>query len=234
MSNTGRGKEVDFDVDDMDFPLPEEPGYSGMSGQLDSIIQTEEDPGGVRIGQGFGGMRVVSDASRFKDWVCLYPLYFDKSRSLNKGRKVPVSLAIESPHGRQLSMAVKEVGLNVCYEPNKSHPRDFFTPGRVRVQVFDAAGRPMRADVPNRKILCRRVAEKMALVDAPRDKEPTLQDLIDSGAMPALPGVPPPQATSSVATAEASTSSQTVENSQPKQSKKSAKAKKKGKGKNIV
>ncbi|KAJ2392265.1 signal recognition particle subunit, partial [Coemansia sp. RSA 2559] len=104
MSSTGRGKEADLDVDDMDFPLPAEPSFSR--------IQTEEDPGGVRIGQGLGGMRVVSDASRFKDWVCLYPLYFDKSRSLNKGRKVPAVLAIDSPHGRQLSMAVKEVGLN--------------------------------------------------------------------------------------------------------------------------
>ncbi|KAJ2553268.1 signal recognition particle subunit [Coemansia sp. RSA 1933] len=233
MSSTGRGKEVDLDVDDMDFPLPSQPTFSNF--------QTQEaaDPGGVRIGQSLGGMQVVSDASRFKDWVCLYPLYFDKSRSLNKGRKVSAALAIDSPHGRQLSMAVKEVGLNVCYEPNKSHPRDFFTPGRVRVQVFDTAGRPMRADVPNRKILCRKVAEKMAIVDAPRDKEPTLQDLIDSGAMPALPGVPPPQAPSTSAAASAASaagsSSQGIEEPSPKQSKKSAKsAKKKGKGKNIV
>ncbi|KAJ2399832.1 hypothetical protein GGI23_002408, partial [Coemansia sp. RSA 2559] len=101
--------------------------------------------------------------------------------------------------------------------------------------VFDAAGRPMRADVPNRKILCRRVAEKMASIDTPRDKEPTLQDLIDSGAMPALPGVPPPQAPSpSSVEATAGTSSQAAEGSTSKHSKKSAKGKKKGKGKNIV
>ncbi|KAJ1727479.1 signal recognition particle subunit [Coemansia sp. Benny D160-2] len=231
MSSTGRGKEVDFDVDDMDFPLPTEPGFGGGM-----AAERNAGGGGIRIGQGLGGMQVVNDAAQFKDWVCLYPLYFDKGRSLNRGRKVPATLAVDSPYGKQLSMAVKEAGFSVCYEPNKSHPRDFFTAGRVRVKLFDDAGRPMRSDVPNRKILCRRVAEKMASVDAPRDKEPTLQDLIDSGAMPALPGVPPPQQQQQQSSPGAGLSSSmlTGETTPPKQSKKSAKAKKKGKGKNIV
>ncbi|KAI8323881.1 signal recognition particle, SRP19 subunit, partial [Martensiomyces pterosporus] len=152
---------ADLDVDDMDFPLPDAPASN--TPPVD----------GVRIGQSLGGMKIVSDASRFKTWICLYPLYFDKSRSIEQGRKVPKELAVESPHGRQLSMAVKEVGFNVCYEPNKSHPRDFFTPGRVRVQLFDDSGRPVRSDIQTRKKLMRYVAEKMAAVNAPRDKEPS-------------------------------------------------------------
>ncbi|KAI9505283.1 signal recognition particle subunit [Coemansia spiralis] len=162
MSAQGRGKQAELDVDDMDFPLPDAP-------------------------ETYDNMRMVNDASQFKTWVCLYPLYFDKARSTRRGRKVALELAVESPHARQLSQAAKKAGFNVCYEPTKSHPRDFFTPGRVRVQLF-VSGRPFRQDVPDRRVLLKRVAE---LLDptVPREKEPTLQDLIDSGAMPQLPGM---------------------------------------------
>ncbi|KAJ2847390.1 signal recognition particle subunit [Coemansia brasiliensis] len=201
-----------MDVDDMDFPLPE-----------DTSPALAQPTGGIRIGQSLGGMKVVNDASQFKKWVCLYPIYFDKSLSLEKGRKVPIALAVDSPFGRQISMAVKQVGLHVCFEPNKTHPRDFFRPGRVRVKLFDEQGRPMRPDIPNRKVLLRKVAEAMPLVDAPREKEPTLQDLIDQGALPALPGVPPP----GMGSAEEASTSGTKPSKKPK-------AKKKGKAKTIV
>ncbi|KAJ2454661.1 signal recognition particle subunit [Coemansia sp. RSA 2336] len=194
-----------MDVDDMDFPLPE-----------DAPAQPAE---GIRIGQSLGGMKVVSDASQFKKWVCLYPIYFDKSLSLDKGRKVSLDLAVDSPFARQVSMAVKQVGLHVCLEPNKTHPRDFFRPGRVRVKLYDEQGRLMRSDIPDRKELMRRVAKMMPSVDAPRDKEPSLQDLIDQGALPALPGVPPPGIEEPSAA--------------PKPAKK-PKSKKKGKAKTIV
>ncbi|KAJ1950747.1 signal recognition particle subunit [Linderina macrospora] len=175
------GKIVDLDVDDMDFPLPEQPSRA---------FPAE----GIRIGQSLGGVKFVNDESRFKRWVCLYPLYFDKARSVDQGRKVPKELAIDQPFARQIADAVKQVGFNVCYEPGKLHPRDFFNPGRVRVQLFDDEHRPMRNDIRTRKKLMRCVAEKMPFVQVEREKEPTLQDLIDSGAMPVLPGMPPPGA----------------------------------------
>lgn len=204
-----------MDVDDMDFPLP----------QVEQ--QQPQQGGGVRIGQSLGGMKVVNDPSQFKSWICLYPLYFDNARSVEQGRKVPLSLAVESPHDRQLSMATKEAGFNVCYEPNKSHPRDFFTAGRVRVKLFDEQGRPMRGDVVNRKQLMKQVAEKMGQVNAPREKEPTLQDLIESGAMPALPGMPP------MGGADNEPSPASAASTSTKASKKSKK-KGKGKAKNLV
>ncbi|KAJ2710530.1 signal recognition particle subunit [Coemansia spiralis] len=176
MSN--RASAMDLDVDDMDFPLPESP-------------RLQPAAGGVRIGQGLGGVRTVTDSSQFKRWVCLYPVYFDKARSLSGGRKVPAALAVDRPHGKQLAAAVKAAGLSVCYEPTKTHPRDFFTAGRVRVQLFDDSGRCVRHDVPSRKELIRRVAQQMSLVDVPRDAEPDLKELIASGALPTLPGMGP-------------------------------------------
>ncbi|KAJ2157173.1 signal recognition particle subunit [Coemansia sp. RSA 552] len=234
------------DVDDMDFPLPEpvrqpalpvpapfEPAPVPNAAPGGVGLGQNADPGGVRIGQSYGGMRVVSDPGQFKRWICLYPLYFNRGVSVPKGRRVPLELAVADPHGRQLSMAVKEAGFNVCYEPNKRHPRDFFTPGRVRVKVFDDDGSPMNRDVTSRKELIMRVAAKMATVDAPRDKEPTLQDIIDSGALPALPGVPPPGMDSSPMIEDSSPvpSGSGAGTASTKASKKAAKAKKK-KGKN--
>ncbi|KAJ1891127.1 signal recognition particle subunit [Kickxella alabastrina] len=186
----------DLDVDDMDFPLPEAPTpYPAILAhppQLPTPPPRALPPNAVRIGQTTAdGARIVEDASQFKKWICLYPLYFDKSRSIPKGRRVPLSQAIFAPHGRQLSVAVKQAGFNVCYEPGKTHPRDFFNPGRARVQLFDDQGRLARPDVASRKRLMEVVAEKMKLVVVPRDREPSLQELIDSGAMPMLPGMGP-------------------------------------------
>ncbi|KAJ1821831.1 signal recognition particle subunit [Coemansia sp. RSA 2675] len=220
----------ELDVDDMDFPLPEPPLIEPLV--VPYSTPPVAKPEGIRPGQTFDGMKLVSDESVYKRWVCLYPLYFDKTRSVEKGRRVPLSIAVDSPHGRQMAVAVKEVGLNVCYEPNKSHPRDFFTPGRIRVQLFNDAGLPMRQDIRTRKELMRRVAITMDKVLVPRDREPTLQDLIDSGAMPMLPGMPPPSAQSPTldsAVAEASGSGTAA-----KTSKKAAKTKKKGKAKQLV
>ncbi|KAJ2000752.1 signal recognition particle subunit [Coemansia thaxteri] len=214
----------ELDVDDMDFPLPEPP-LLAPAPPSDIIERT-------RVAPTLEGMRIVQDASQFKKWICLYPLYFDKSRSVEKGRKVPLALAIDSPHGRQLSVAVKEVGFNVCYEPNKSHPSDFFTPGRVRVQLFSDAGVPLRQDISTRKELMRKVAVQMDKVLVPRDREPSLQDLIDSGAMPMLPGMAPQSPTRAE---ESFAESPAPGPSSSKAAKKAAgKAKKKGKAKNLV
>ncbi|KAJ2802338.1 signal recognition particle subunit [Coemansia guatemalensis] len=217
---------ADLDVDDMDFPLPEAPTRSVGSSM--NFGQQE-----------YGGMRVVSDASQFKQWICLYPLYFDKSQSLDNGRRVPLSLAVDSPHSKQLSVAAKEAGFNVCYEPNKTHPADFFNPGRVRVQLrVDGNGALVRQDVKSKKQLLRLVAEKMPLVDVPREKEPCLQDLIDSGALPALPGMPPPSSSSAGNTEMSpdmdASSPKPSGTASAKASKKAGKSKKKGKAKTIV
>ncbi|KAJ2456717.1 signal recognition particle subunit [Coemansia sp. RSA 2424] len=223
----------ELDVDDMDFPLPEPPLIEPFA--LAPPLPAAE-PEGIRIGQSYDGMQIVSDDSQYKRWVCLYPLYFDKSRSIEKGRRVPRTLAVDSPHARQLSVAAKEVGFNVCYEPNKSHPSDFFTPGRVRVQLFNDAGLPTRQDIKTRKELMRKVAAKMDKVLVPRDREPTLQDLISSGSMPMLPGMPPPSqspVSTEGALAEVSGSGTTATSAKAA-AKKAGKAKKKGKAKNLV
>ncbi|KAJ1855394.1 signal recognition particle subunit [Coemansia sp. RSA 1822] len=204
---------TEMDVDDMDFPLPTEPS----------------PPIGARIGQSLGNMQVVNDASRFKRWVCLYPLYFDSALSVGKGRKVPAKLAVPSPHARQISEAVKQCGLNVCLEPAKTHPRDFFRPGRVRVQLFMDGVVPVRSDIATRKQLMQRVAELLPSINMPRDKEPSLEDLIAQGALPSLPGMVPGMMDDASIDEPVPQPSTSV--SKPK---KATKPKKKGRAKTIV
>ncbi|KAJ2144272.1 signal recognition particle subunit [Coemansia sp. RSA 678] len=202
---------AEMDVDDMDFPLPTSPSPSF----------------GVPLGQA-GGVQIVNDASRFKRWVCLYPLYFDSSLSVGQGRKVPKSLAVPSPHARQLSEAVKQCGLNVCLELAKTHPRDFFRPGRVRVQLFMDGVVPVRSDIATRKQLLQRVAALLPSINVPRDKEPSLEDLIAQGALPSLPGMVPGMMDESIDEPVPQPSAST---SKPK---KATKPKKKGRAKTIV
>ncbi|KAJ1677622.1 signal recognition particle subunit [Spiromyces aspiralis] len=136
------------------------------------------------------GMRVTEDESVFRDWVCLYPVYFDVKRSLQGGRKMPKALCVEGPHARQLAEAVKQVGLNVCYEPHKTHPRDFFNQGRVRVQLMNKDKTPCRPDIPSRRALMQKIGEVLPSIDVEREPEPTLEDILGAGG-PGMGGLMP-------------------------------------------
>ncbi len=42
-----------------------------------------------------------------KKWIVIYPLYLDKSRSVNGGRRVPAALAVEKPQAEEIAMVLK-------------------------------------------------------------------------------------------------------------------------------
>ncbi len=75
----------------------------------------------------------AADAEKHKKWQCIYPVYFDKTRSRAEGRRVGRELAVENPLAREIVDAVQSLGLNVVFEPGKVHPKDWSNPGRVRV-----------------------------------------------------------------------------------------------------
>ena len=77
----------------------------------------------------------TADAVKYKRWQCLYPLYFDASRTRAEGRRVAKGLAVENPLAREIVDAVQLLGLNVVFEPSKMHPKDWANPGRVRILV---------------------------------------------------------------------------------------------------
>jgi signal recognition particle subunit SRP19 len=74
-----------------------------------------------------------SDRDKSKHYQCLYPVYFDKSRTRAEGRRVMRELAVENPLAREMADAAANLGLRTVFEPDKIHPKQWENPGRVRV-----------------------------------------------------------------------------------------------------
>jgi len=85
-----------------------------------------------------GGGTVYKDAEEAKQYngfQCLYPVYFDATRSRAEGRRVSSSVAVKNPLSRDIAQACSQLGLQVLLEPHKFHPKDWANPGRVRVKI---------------------------------------------------------------------------------------------------
>lgn len=79
----------------------------------------------------------VDDAryQKYKDFQCIYPVYFDKNRSRGEGRRVGTKGAVENPLALEIVNACQRMGLETLFEPTKIHPKDWANPGRVKVKV---------------------------------------------------------------------------------------------------
>ncbi len=84
----------------------------------------------------------------YKHYQCIYPLYFDASRTRAQGRRVGAELAVPNPLAREIVDAVQLLGLKTVFEPGKMHPKDWANPGRVRVLVKED-GKARNARVKN-------------------------------------------------------------------------------------
>lgn len=83
-----------------------------------------------------------------KTWQCLYPLYFDAQRTRAEGRRVTSVQAVNNPLAREIADAVLALNLQLAVEPDKTHPKDWANPGRVRVLVKEN-GRAVNRNVQN-------------------------------------------------------------------------------------
>lgn len=77
----------------------------------------------------------AADLEKFKNFQCLYPVYFDTTRSRAEGRRVSKEYAVENPLARDIVDAVQSLGLRALFEPGKVHPKDWSNPGRVKVLI---------------------------------------------------------------------------------------------------
>ncbi|KAL8647888.1 MAG: hypothetical protein Q9226_006239 [Calogaya cf. arnoldii] len=78
----------------------------------------------------FQSQDTTQDTEAHKHYQCLYPLYFDASRTRAQGRRVGKEQAVENPLARTIADAVAALGLQTVFEPGKMHPRDWGNPGR--------------------------------------------------------------------------------------------------------
>lgn len=84
-----------------------------------------------------------------KTWQCLYPVYFDNTRSRAQGRKVGSKLAVSNPLARDIVDAVQMLGLKLGFEGDKLHPKDWANPGRVRVNLRRDDGKLVNPEIKN-------------------------------------------------------------------------------------
>ena len=138
MSRNARIEEVsdsDSDPDDMD------PSEFDPSEFANTIIRPSDVPppttnASQQLKPQFQApSSATADHEKYKRWQCLYPLYFDATRTRAEGRRVGKELAVENPLAREIVDAVQPLGLNVVFEPGKMHPKNWANPGRVRILV---------------------------------------------------------------------------------------------------
>jgi signal recognition particle subunit SRP19 len=80
-------------------------------------------------------MKTTTDEKAYKNYQCLYPLYFDATRSRAEGRRVPASLAVANPLALDIVQACAALRLPTVLEAGKLHPKDWVNPGRVKVNL---------------------------------------------------------------------------------------------------
>lgn len=107
-----------------------------------------------RVVPDFGGQyQSAEDSSKYKDFQCVYPIYFDASRSRGEGRMVGKENAVHNPMAMDIVTACNRLRLETCFEPTKFHPKDWSNPGRVRVKV-KGSNNP---NIKNSTLLCIRI-----------------------------------------------------------------------------
>ncbi|KAJ6491333.1 signal recognition particle, SRP19 subunit [Mycena vitilis] len=179
MSRRAAIVEEEFD-DDTDLPLPSHPlpntGSSGPLIQELNISDDEFDHPNQRAGPaspphappafrppppGFDMKNSVPDMTPYKNWTCIYPIYLDAKRAYGTGqRRVPRVNAVWWPLSKDIADASTALGLATLHEVNKSHPRDWENPGRVRVQ-WKKDGRLMNPTIRTKKLLLQSIAARI-------------------------------------------------------------------------
>lgn len=97
-----------------------------------SLVQPKSVPSVAKDGVAF---QSATDESKYKDFQCIYPIYFDRNRTRKEGRMVGIEGAVENPLAREIVAACGRLKLETLFEPTKLHPKDWANPGRVKVKL---------------------------------------------------------------------------------------------------
>ncbi|KAI7866123.1 signal recognition particle, SRP19 subunit [Spinellus fusiger] len=154
----------DMDVDTMDFPLPEDPPVKAAptTNTNTNTTNSRHASGSIAVAATPTGVQRLSPAD-YKDWVCVYPVYIDNSKSMTDGRKISKEKAVEKPHAYHMAIAAQSMGLPVVYE-GKKHPRDWANPGRIKVQLKNKQQFFMNPHCTTRKQLYIRIASQLPAI----------------------------------------------------------------------
>lgn len=138
------------------------PGMPDMTAAQMQQFQQMMTSGGAGPFGSLGGMGIMAGESQpdpkadaeVKDWTTVYPIYLDAKRCFKKGcRRVPYAKSVLFPQSQHIAAAVKSLGLEARHQPHKSHPQDWANPGRVKVRLTNADGKPIKPAFPDKQAL---------------------------------------------------------------------------------
>lgn len=139
------------------------------------------------------GIKTSTDREKSKHYQCLYPVYFDRTRTRAEGRRVASELAVDNPLAREMADAAANMGLRTVFEPDKTHPLDWANPGRVRV-LLKEDGKVVHGGIKNKHhlylLMARYLKEnptqkntplRLPIAGLPRPKEPLPEPAVPRG-----------------------------------------------------
>ena len=151
-SDPSEGNLSDY-VDDFDerFPLQQKAAPApapkpSQSQAQQSLINPQQIPTSITGSDGTQ-YQTATDDSKYKDFQCLYPIYFDKNRTRAEGRRVGLDMAVANPLARDIVNACGRLRLETLFEPAKAHPKDWANPGRVKVKVKGANNQTVKSSM---------------------------------------------------------------------------------------
>jgi signal recognition particle subunit SRP19 len=116
-----------------------------------SLIQPSSVPSVARDVVAF---QSATDESKYKDYQCIYPIYFDRNRTRKEGRRVGIEGAVENPLAREIVAACGRLRLEVLFEPTRMHPKDWANPGRVKVKLKNGQNPAIKNSMPLSPVVC--------------------------------------------------------------------------------
>jgi signal recognition particle subunit SRP19 len=132
-SDPSEGDIEDFDEREIiKARAPKSTSQAPPASSNPSLIQPKEVPSVANDGVAF---QSTTDEAKYKDFQCIYPIYFDRNRTRKEGRRVGIEGAVENPLAREIVAACGRLRLETLFEPTKLHPKDWANPGRVKVKL---------------------------------------------------------------------------------------------------
>ncbi|KAF8551766.1 signal recognition particle, SRP19 subunit [Imleria badia] len=135
----------------------------------------------------------VTDITPYKRWTCIYPIYIDAKRPYGRGeRRIAREKSVWWPLSKDIADATNRLGLGTLHEVNKSHPRDWENPGRVRVQ-WKKDGRLVNTTIKTKRQLLEMISVQIQRIKPDNIPRPPYTTL----SLPVVPAVPTTKAPTS-------------------------------------
>ena len=131
MSDPSEGDIDDFVESDIMRQINTQPKQQ----QQQQPAQRQQPPQQHHQQPQFPQMQTTTDDKAYKAYQCLYPVYFDATRTRAEGRRVSRSLAVANPLAIDIVQACAGLRLQTVLEAGKIHPKDWANPGRVKVSL---------------------------------------------------------------------------------------------------